>query len=237
MLYIHTYIYTLYKYYLFIDLSLFLFYFYFILLSWLVSNFSENKAMIIFTAYEQKQTCKVLVNTNWWLFHDNVKLIKPWLKLVAKLVTSQRSLAKPCSVWRMQTTLENDLSWQQPHWNGAKQAFYKCQLIVIHIQPAATPTLDSERTVNLFSRFAFPASPDSVSQRKRYCACDSESCSVMSNSLRPQGLCCPWNSLGQNTGVDNLSLLQGIFPGIDPRSPTLQADFLPAEPQGKSTVF
>ena len=64
MLYIHTYIYTLYKYYLFIYLSLFLFYFYFILLSWLVSNFSENKAMIIFTAYEQKQTCKVLVNTH-----------------------------------------------------------------------------------------------------------------------------------------------------------------------------
>ena len=23
---------------------------------------------------------------------------------------------------------------------------------------------------------------------------------------------CPWNSLGQNTGVDSLSLLQGIFP-------------------------
>ena len=32
----------------------------------------------------------------------------------------------------------------------------------------------------------------------------------MSNSLGPHGL--PWNSLGQNTGVGNLSLLQGIFP-------------------------
>ena len=44
---------------------------------------------------------------------------------------------------------------------------------------------------------------------------------------------------GQNTGVGCLSLLQGIFPtqglnpGLEPRSPTLQADSLPAEPQGK----
>ena len=36
--------------------------------------------------------------------------------------------------------------------------------------------------------------------------------SVMSDSLRPHGLHCPWNSPGQNTGVGSLSLLQGIFP-------------------------
>ena len=30
--------------------------------------------------------------------------------------------------------------------------------------------------------------------------------------LRPHGLCSPWNSPGQNTGVGSLSLLQGIFP-------------------------
>ena len=30
--------------------------------------------------------------------------------------------------------------------------------------------------------------------------------------LRPHGLYSPWNSLGQNTGVGSLSLLQGIFP-------------------------
>ena len=39
----------------------------------------------------------------------------------------------------------------------------------------------------------------------------SESCSVVSDSLRPYGLYSPWNSLGQNTGVGSLSLLQGIF--------------------------
>ena len=41
---------------------------------------------------------------------------------------------------------------------------------------------------------------------------ESESCSVVSNTLRPHGLYSPWNSPGQNTGVGSLSLLQGIFP-------------------------
>ena len=40
---------------------------------------------------------------------------------------------------------------------------------------------------------------------------ESESRSVVSDSLRPHGLYSPWNSPGQNTGVDNLSLFQGIF--------------------------
>ena len=39
-----------------------------------------------------------------------------------------------------------------------------------------------------------------------------ESYSVMSSSLWSHGLYSPWNSPGQNTGVGNLSLLQGIFP-------------------------
>ena len=41
---------------------------------------------------------------------------------------------------------------------------------------------------------------------------ESESHSVMSDSLWPHGLYSPWNSPGQNTGVGSLSLLQGIFP-------------------------
>ena len=41
---------------------------------------------------------------------------------------------------------------------------------------------------------------------------ESESPSVVSNSLQPHGLHTPWNSLGQNTGVGSLPLLQGIFP-------------------------
>ena len=38
----------------------------------------------------------------------------------------------------------------------------------------------------------------------------------------------PWNSPGQNTGVGSLP-----SPGIEPMSPALRADSLPAEPQGK----
>ena len=43
-------------------------------------------------------------------------------------------------------------------------------------------------------------------------ACESESCSVVSDSLQPHGLYHPWNSPGQNTGVGSHSLLQGISP-------------------------
>ena len=45
--------------------------------------------------------------------------------------------------------------------------------------------------------------------------------SVVSDSLRPHGLHSRWNSPGQNTGVGNLSLLQGIFPtqGSNPSLP------------------
>ena len=54
-------------------------------------------------------------------------------------------------------------------------------------------------------------------------------------TLWPCGLCSPWNSPSQNTGMGSLSLLQGIFPtqGLNPDVPVLQADSLPAEPQGK----
>ena len=52
---------------------------------------------------------------------------------------------------------------------------------------------------------------------------NSESRSVVSNSLRPQR-----NFSGESPSPGNLP-----NPGIEPRSPTLQADSLPAEPQEK----
>ena len=55
---------------------------------------------------------------------------------------------------------------------------------------------------------------------------ESESRSVVSDSLPPHGLqspwnYSPWNSPGQNTGVGSLSLFQGIFPtqGSNPGLP------------------
>ena len=41
---------------------------------------------------------------------------------------------------------------------------------------------------------------------------ESESCSVISDSLQPQGLYSSWHSPGQNTGMESHSLFQGIFP-------------------------
>ena len=59
---------------------------------------------------------------------------------------------------------------------------------------------------------------------------------VLSDHLRPRGLYSPWNSPGQNTGVSShILVLAGNHPNprIEPRSPVLQADFLPVEPPGK----
>ena len=63
----------------------------------------------------------------------------------------------------------------------------------------------------------------------------SESCSAVSNSLPHHGLPSPWNPIDQNTGVGSSFLSPGDLPnpGIEPRSPTLQGDSSPAEPQGK----
>ena len=59
----------------------------------------------------------------------------------------------------------------------------------------------------------------------------SESHSVVSESLWPHGLYSPWNSPGQSTGSPSPGDLPN--PGIEPRSPALQEDSLPAEPPGK----
>ena len=53
------------------------------------------------------------------------------------------------------------------------------------------------------------------------CESESESRSVVSDCLEPQGLHSPWNSPGQNTGVGSGDLPKAE---IDPRSPTLQVD-------------
>ena len=61
---------------------------------------------------------------------------------------------------------------------------------------------------------------------------ESESLSVMSNSLGSYELYKRWNSPGQNTG-EFPSPGDLPNPRFEPRSPSLQANSLPAEPQGK----
>ena len=61
-----------------------------------------------------------------------------------------------------------------------------------------------------------------------------ESHLVVSDSSQHHGLYSPWSSPGQNTGVSSFPSPGDLpNPGIKPRSPILQEDSLPAEPQGK----
>ena len=57
-------------------------------------------------------------------------------------------------------------------------------------------------------------------------------------TLRPHGLYSLWNSPGRNTGVGSCSHSPGDFlnPGIEPRSPLLQVDSLPAELKGSPRI-
>ena len=68
---------------------------------------------------------------------------------------------------------------------------------------------------------------------------ESESCSVVSDSLRPHGLYSPWNSPGQNTGAGSFSLLQGIFPtqGLNPGLPHCRQIFYQLSHKGSPRIL
>ena len=70
----------------------------------------------------------------------------------------------------------------------------------------------------------------------------SESCSIVSDSLRSHGLYRPyseWNSPGQNTGVGSFSLLQGIFPtqGLNPGLPHCRQILYQLSHQGRPRIL
>ena len=65
---------------------------------------------------------------------------------------------------------------------------------------------------------------------------ESVSCSVMSSSLRPHVLYCPWNFPGKNSGVDSHSL-QGIFPTQGLNRGLLSCRQLFYEPPGKPSLY
>ena len=64
---------------------------------------------------------------------------------------------------------------------------------------------------------------------------ESESLSVISDSLQPHGLYSPWNSPSQNTVVGSLSFSRGSSQPRSPKptSPALQVASLPSELLGK----
>ena len=74
------------------------------------------------------------------------------------------------------------------------------------------------------------------------CVCISSvqfSCSVVSDSLWPHGLYGQWNSPCQNTGVGNLSLLQGIFPtqGSNPGLPHCRQILYQLSHKGSPNIY
>ena len=68
---------------------------------------------------------------------------------------------------------------------------------------------------------------------------ESESFSVVSNSLQPNGLYSPWNSPGQNIEVGRISLFQGIFPtqGSNSALPHCRQILHQVSHKGSSFVF
>ena len=61
----------------------------------------------------------------------------------------------------------------------------------------------------------------------------------MSDSWLHYGLCSPWNSPGQNTGVGSLSLLQGIFPtqGSSPGLPHCRKNLYQLRHKGSPRIL
>ena len=86
----------------------------------------------------------------------------------------------------------------------------------------------------LFSMYVFMKVAQEEDKRKALGRLkkESESHSVVSDSLRPHRLHSPWNSPRPEYWSGEYSPSPGNLPnpGIEPRSPTLQADSLPAEP-------
>jgi len=68
------------------------------------------------------------------------------------------------------------------------------------------------------------------------CMCVCVSCSVVSNSLQPHGLSMGFSRQEYWSGLPFPPLGGFPDPGIEPASPTLQADSLPSELPGKPTT-
>ena len=152
---------------------------------------------------------------------------------------------------RRQVSFRPIRAWKdnpQPRGTGRKPPSTRLRAGIIVTSPQDTHVLEKGRQEfcngeawqtsplpHRLSRLTSPAMRQSNILHDFWCALlQSESHSVMSHSLWPHGLHIPWYSPGQNTGVGSLPFSRGSSqPRDQPRSPTLQTDSLPVEPQGK----
>ena len=97
--------------------------------------------------------------------------------------------------------------YRQEYWNG-----------LLFPSPLYLPDAKGQTHVSCIGRlilYHWATREDQIISKG--CLSETESRLVISNSLQSHGLYSSWNSLGQNTGVDSLSL-QSIFPtrGLSP---------------------
>ena len=102
-----------------------------------------------------------------------------------------------CDTWRCSSYIPRKWWQHEDKWKSEKA-----------VEPAYQPRPASDFLLH-WANLLFLSSCCWISV---ICEGESESCSVMSDSLRPHGLYSLWNSPGQNTGVGSFSLRQGIFP-------------------------
>ena len=127
--------------------------------------------------------------------------------------------------------------WSEPRRTasqpGLKYSAPKKNTYVDYLKSFSTLIIFSHRLVDILSEILI--SPISFYSLK----CQKSNHSVVSGSLQPHGLYSPWNSPGQNTGVDSLSLLQGIFPtqGLNPDLPQFRWILYQLSHQGSPRIL
>ena len=103
------------------------------------------------------------------------------------------------------------LCWRITIWALSGLSASRCHCLPLSQQTELVGTCThTDPSTHVYNCFSIYPSVSVVCQWDERVKCDSRS--VVSDSLWPCGLLCPLNTPGQNTGVDSLSLLQGIFP-------------------------
>ena len=110
-------------------------------------------------------------------------------------------------------------------------------IAIVVVQLLSSVTLYDPRGLQ-HTRFTYPSLSHSLFKLMSI-ESDCESCSVMSDSLKPHGLYSPWNSPGQNTGVGSRSLLHEIFPtqGSNPGFPHCRRILYQLSQQGSPRIL